>query len=124
MLFQPSRSTAVQPEQMFDGTRVGILAVRYREFVVCGTHVVPAGSSSCGGDVMVQFLDINKLSLPTPFFYSVLVSISVFMDLSTVSHSMNSPDNSLFSHSVLTVLSLSFIDPFSYISLYESLLQP
>ena len=108
MLFQPSRSTAVQPEQMFDGTRVGILAVRYRGFVVCGTHVVPAGSSSCGGDVMVQFLDINKLSLPTPFFYSVLVSISVFMDLSTVSHSMNSPDNSVFSLCSYGLISLFY----------------
>ena len=65
----------------------------------------------------------NELSLPTPF-YSVLVSISVFIALSTVFHSINSPDNSLFSHSVLVVLSLPLIDLFNYISLYESLLQP
>ena len=37
---------------------------------------------------------------PTPF-YSVLVSISVFMALSTVFHSINSPDNSQFPNSVL-----------------------
>ena len=48
---------------------------------------------------MLQFMsDINHPSLPTPF-YSVLVSISVFMALSTVFHSINSPDNSPLSHS-------------------------
>ena len=66
---------------------------------------VPAGSPSRGGDVTVHVCDINQPSLPTPF-YSVLVSISVFMVLSTVFHSINSPDNSPFSHSVLPVLSL------------------
>ena len=73
---------------------------------------------------MLPFMsDINQPSLPTPF-YSVLVSISVFMALSTVFRSINSPDNSPFSHSVLPVLSLCPIGPFNYKSLYESLLQP
>ena len=55
---------------------------------------------------MLRFMaDINQPSLPTPF-YSVLVSISVFMALSTVFHSINSPDNSPFADSVLPVLSL------------------
>ena len=45
-----------------------------------------------GGDVMVYVCAINQPSLPTPF-YSVLVSISVFMALSTVFHLINSPDN-------------------------------
>ena len=49
--------------------------------------------------------DINQLSLPTPF-YSVLVSISVFKALSTVFHSINSPDSSPFSDCVLPVFSL------------------
>ena len=40
--------------------------------------------------------DIKQPSLPTPF-YSVLMSIVVFMALSTVFHSINSPDNSYFS---------------------------
>ena len=83
--------------------------------------LVPAGSPSRGGDVAVFVFDINQPSLLTPF-YSVLVSISVFMSLSTVFHSINSPDNALFSHSVLPVSCL--IGLFSYISLYESLLQP
>ena len=39
-------------------------------------------------------------------FCFVLVSISVFIALSTVFHSLNSPDNFLLSHSVLPVLSL------------------
>ena len=40
--------------------------------------------------------DINQLSLPTPF-HSVLVSVSVFMALSTVFHFINSPNSSPFS---------------------------
>ena len=42
---------------------------------------VPAGSLSRGGDVL-----FDQPSLPTPF-NSVLVSVSVFMALSTVFHS-------------------------------------
>ena len=44
--------------------------------------------------------DINQPSLSTPF-YSVLVSISVFKAVSTVFQSLNCPDNSPFSDSVL-----------------------
>ena len=69
------------------------------------SSTVPAGSPSRGGEVTVYVCDINQPSLPTPF-YSVLVSISVFMAFSTVFHLINSPDNSPFSHSVLPVLSL------------------
>ena len=65
------------------------------------------GSLSWGGDVMVYAFDINQLSLPTPF-YSVLVSVSVFMALSAVFHSINSPDNSPLSHSGLPVLFLPY----------------
>ena len=65
------------------------------------------GSPSRGGDVIVYVKDINQPSLPTPF-YPVLVSISVLMALSTVFHSINFPDNSSFSHSVLPVLSLPY----------------
>ena len=66
--------------------------------------LVPVGSPSCGGDVAVYVCDINQPSLPTPF-HSVLVSVSVFMALSTVFHSTNSPDNSLLFQSVLLVYS-------------------
>ena len=69
------------------------------------SHHVPGYSPSRGGDVAVDVFDINQPSLPTPF-YSVLVSISVFVALSTVFHSINSPDNSPLSHSVLPVLFL------------------
>ena len=73
---------------------------------------------------MLRFIsDTNQPSLPTPF-YSVLVSISVFIALSTVFYSINSPDNSPFSHSVLPVLSLPYWFFQLYISFYESLLQP
>ena len=67
----------------------------------------------------------KSIQLPTPF-YSVLVSILVFMAFSTVFHSMISPDDSLFSYSVLPVFSLLFFFfcLFNYISLCESLLQP
>ena len=43
---------------------------------------VPTGSPSRDGDVAVYVLDINQSSLPTPF-HSALVSVSVFMALST-----------------------------------------
>ena len=66
-----------------------------------------ADSLSRGADVTVYVFDINRPSLSTPL-YSVLVSVSVFMALSTVLHSINSPDNSLLSHSVLLVLFLSY----------------
>ena len=79
---------------------------------------VPTGSPSRGGDVTVYVADINQPSLPTPF-HSVLVSVSVFMALSTVFHSINSPDNSPLSHSVLLVL-FCLIGPFNFIPLYES----
>ena len=66
---------------------------------------VAAGSPSRGGDVTVHVFDINRPSLPTPF-YCVLVSVSVSMALSTAFHPINSPDNSPLSHSVLLVLFL------------------
>ena len=61
------------------------------------THfIVPAGSPSRRGDVAAYVFNISQASLPIPF-YSVLVTVSVFMALSTVFHSINSPDNSAFS---------------------------
>ena len=68
----------------------------YRFWSACGVNV-PAGSPSHGGNVVAYFF----------FFFFVLVSISVVMALSTVFHSINSPDNSPLSHSVLTLLNLS-----------------
>ena len=62
------------------------------------------GSPSRGGDVAV-YSSHKPTSLPTPL-YSVLVSVSVFMALSIVFLSMNSPDNSPLSRSVLLVLFL------------------
>ena len=56
---------------------------------------VPSGSPSRGGEVTVYVKDINQPSLPTPF-ESVLVSISVFVALSTVFHSVNSPTTRRF----------------------------
>ena len=79
-------------------------------------YMVSASSPSRAGDFMVYVKDINQPSLPTPF-YSLLVSISVFMALSTVFHSINSPDNSLLSHSVLPVPILPYWSFQLYISL-------
>ena len=77
--------------------------------VAC-VNSVPAGSPSRGGDVAIYVFDTNEPSLPTLFlfFYSVLVSVSVFQALSTVFHSMNSPDNSPLSHPVLPILFLPY----------------
>ena len=83
----------------------------------------PTGSPSGGGDVAVYVFVINQPGLPTPF-YSVRVSVSVFTALSTVFHSLNPPDNSPYSHTVLLVSYFCLIGPFNYVSLYESLLRP
>ena len=58
------------------------------EGAAVGFRPVPAGSPSRGGDVAVYVFDINQPSLPTPF-YPVLVSIPVFVALSTAFHSIN-----------------------------------
>ena len=55
--------------------------------------LVPVGSLSRGEDVTVYVTDINQPSLPTPFD-SDLESVSVFVALSTVFHSVNFTDNS------------------------------
>ena len=80
---------------------------------------VPVDSPSRSGDVVVYVKDINQPSLPTPF-YSILVSVSVFMALSTVFHSINSPDNSPLFHSVLPVLILPYWSFRLFISLWKS----
>ena len=100
--------------------RCGLWALSFRDYLQ--QSVVPADLPSRRGDVAVYVFDINQPSLPTPF-YSVLVSISVFMTLSTVFHSVNSPNNSPLSHSVLSIF-FCLIGPFNYISLHESLPQP
>ena len=76
---------------------------------------VPADSPLRGGGVAVYVFGINQPRLPTPF-YSVLVSISVFMALSTVFHSIDSSDNSPLSHSVPPVLFLPYWSFQLYIS--------
>ena len=75
---------------------------------------VPVGSPSRGGDVTVYVCDINQPSLPTSF-YSVLVSISVFMALSTVFHSIFLP-TAVFWLFFRSYFCLS--GPFNCISLY------
>ena len=60
-----------------------------------------------GGNVVVYVFDISQLSFPTPL-YSVVISVSVIRALGTAFHSINSPDNSPLSHSVLPVLFLPY----------------
>ena len=85
------------------------------QYVDHGRTCVFTGSPS-RSDVAVYVFDKNHPSLPTPF-HSVHVSVSVFMALSTVFHSINSPDNSSLSHSVLPVLFLPYWSFELYISL-------
>ena len=80
------------------------------------------GSPFRGGDVTVYDSD-EKPSEHVHSFYSVLVSVSVFMASSTAFHSLNSPNISPLSHSVLLVLFLPYWSFQLYIS-YESLPQP
>ena len=75
---------------------------------------VPAGSPSRGGDVTV-YMSMTQTNRACPlFFYSVHVSISVVMALSTVFHSIDSPDNSIFSL-CYSGLDLCLIGPFHYV---------
>ena len=90
--------------------------IREREAERDSLSLVPTGSPSCGGEVAFYVFDINQQSLPAPF-YSVFVSVSVFMALSTVFHSINSPDNSPLSHSVLLILFLPYWSFKLYLSL-------
>ena len=76
---------------------------------------VPAGSPSGGGDVKVCVLDINQLSLPTPF--TLFLCLFLSYGPSPVFHSINSPVNSPYSHSVLPVLFLPHWSFQLYISL-------
>ena len=73
--------------------------------------MVPAGSLSRGGDVTVTELALS--------FISIHVSVSVFMALSTVFPSINSPDNSSLSLSLSPFFWYYFclIGPLNYISL-------
>ena len=61
----------------------------------------------------------KSTELPTPF-HSLLVSVSVFMALSTVFYSINSPANSPLSRSVLPVLFLPYWSFRLYISAWKS----
>ena len=81
-------------------------------------HCIPTGSPSRGGDVAVYVFDINQPSLPTTPFYSVRVSVSVFMALSTVFHSIHFPDKSPLSQSVLPGL-ISALLVFSTVYLFR-----
>ena len=83
---------------------------------------VPAGSPSRGGYVKVYVLNINQPSLPTPFFsllkcFCVYFSLTIF---STVFYSINSPNSSQLSHSVLPTPFLPYWSFQLYISLLSS----
>ena len=80
------------------------------------------GSPARGRDDAAYVFNISQPSLLASS-YSVLVSVSVFMALSIVFHSINSPDNSPLSHSVLSS-PISALLVLSTIYLYESLSQP
>ena len=63
-----------------------------------------AGSPSPGGHVKINIVNVNQLSLPTPF-YSTLMSISASALLSTIVFSINSPNNTPVSSSLLKSVS-------------------
>ena len=86
---------------IFSLDRSGLRSCKVLSYIVG----VPAGSPSRSWNVVVYVKCIKKPGLPTPF-YSVLVSISVFMAFSTAFHSINSSDNSPLSRSILSVLIL------------------
>ena len=79
----------------------------------------PVGSPSLGGDIVVYVFDMNQPTCPL-LFISVLASVSIIMAftaLSIVVQSINSPNSSLLSHSVLPILFLPYWSFQLYISL-------
>ena len=91
-----------------------------KTFVLQLPPPVPAGSPSRGVDSVAYVKGVKQTELAHSFFYSVLVSKTVYKALSTVFHSINSSDNSLLSHSVLQVLFLPYWSFQAYISLRKS----
>ena len=90
----------------YPAARISAFLIVFGHSTSCFVVVVfSSGSLPRGGDVGGYVIDINQPSLPTPF-YSVLVSVSVFMTISTVFHSVNFPENSPLYHSVPLVLLL------------------
>ena len=90
----------------------------YKYLFIYGLELFPSQQAHLH---LVGMSDINQLSLPTP--YSVLVSVSVFMALSTVFLSIYSSDSSPLFRFVLSVLFVPYWSFQIYIS-YESLPQP
>ena len=82
----------VQQNHSSLGISCPVFVLLVNKLVSNSPKAVPAGSLSRGGDVMVCLR--HKPTELANSFYSVLVSVSVFMALSTVFHSINSPDNS------------------------------
>ena len=74
-ILERTKKAEIRPEERSEK------AENCRENLWNWNTVVPAASSSSGGNVAVYVFDVNHLSLPTPP-YSVLVSVSVFMALS------------------------------------------
>ena len=105
---RPSRPPHLSPPLLFFGakSRVSIIPNPHSYPPFLPIHSpppsVPAGSPSRGGDVVHVFA-IHRPSLPTPI-HPVLVSVSVFMALSTVFLSTDSSNNSPVSLCVLPVL--------------------
>ena len=72
------------------------------------------------GQLWFTSSDINEPSSPTSSFFILILCLFLFSRPFQLLHSINSPDNSLFSHSVLPVLSLPYWSFQLYISLWKS----
>ena len=84
-------------------------------FLLLTPFRVPAGSPR-GGDVTVDAPDMNQPSLPPPFWFCSRVCFCLYSPFNCIS-SINSPDNSPLSNSVLLVLLLPYWSFQLYISL-------
>ena len=111
-----------QPSKTFIWYEIGVVHIRGCKWKArWGIPEVLKYLIPCGLAFMWWGCCTTKLA--HSLFYSILVSVSVFMALSTVFHSINPPDNLHF----LTVFYWSYfclISPFNDVSLYESLPQP
>ena len=87
------------------------------------THIYYTSSPSRSGDVVIHIFYINQPSLLTPFLFCSCICFCLYEPFHCISLPIDSPNNSLLSHSVLLVSSLPYWSFQLYI-LYQSLLQP
>ena len=101
----PALQTGTYHTLWHTGTHWGCCCFSQLPLKVTVGYGVPTGSPSRSGVVAVYVYFLTQTSWACPLLFILFLCLFLsFKALSTVFHSMNSPDNSLLSHSVLLLL--------------------